>query len=200
MQNLKVKRDINAMIAAYDRVLPLVRGQTKTVRTIFLNSIGQISNIGDPYIIQKAEEALKLYPNDENFFELYRVFTYGQQNIVQAKALYKVATELYEQKKFDEAAINFVKALDLDSLYLTYALNAGLSFYESKNYENAIRYLKVAGTSHKQSHKEKSMRYLALSFLESGQQSKACSEFLNLKSIYPKRMYEQEFQKYCLGK
>ena len=200
MQNLKVKKDINAMIAAYDRVLPLIRGDTKTARTIFLNNIGQVSNIGDPYIIQKAEESFKLYPDDEQFFELYRLFTYGQQNIIQAKAFYESATELYGQMKFDEAAVDFVKALDLDSLNLTYALNAGLSFYEAKDYENAIRYLKVTGTSHKQSHKEKSMRYLALSFLELGQQSKACAQFLKLKNTYPKRMYEQEFQKYCLNK
>ena len=200
MQNLKVKKDINAMIAAYDRVLPLIRGDTKIARTIFLNNIGQVSNIGDPYIIQKAEESFKLYPDDEQFFELYRLFTYGQQNIIQAKAFYESATELYGQMKFDEAAVDFVKALDLDSLNLTYALNAGLSFYEAKDYENAIRYLKVTGTSHKQSHKEKSMRYLALSFLELGQQSKACAQFLKLKNTYPKRMYEQEFQKYCLNK
>ena len=32
--------------------------------------------------------------------------------------------------------VDFVKALDLDSLNLTYALNAGLSFYEAKDYEN----------------------------------------------------------------
>ena len=200
MQNLKVKKDINAMIAAYDRVLPLIRGDTKIARTIFLNNIGQVSNIGDPYIIQKAEESFKLYPDDEQFFELYRLFTYGQQNIIQAKAFYESATELYGQMKFDEAAVDFVKALDLDSLNLTYALNTGLSFYEAKDYENAIRYLKVTGTSHKQSHKEKSMRYLALSFLELGQQSKACAQFLKLKNTYPKRMYEQEFQKYCLNK
>jgi tetratricopeptide (TPR) repeat protein len=200
MQNLAVKRDRDAMIAAYDRVLPIVRGDTKTARTIFLRSIGQISNVGDPYTLQKAEEAFKLYPDDDQFFELYRIFTYGQQNIVQAKALYKEASELYGQKKFEEAAATFVKALDLDSLDLTYALNAGLSFYEAKDFENAIRYLKVTGTSHKNSHKEKAMRYLALSYYASGQQPQACAQFVRLKDQFPKRMYEQEFQKYCLGK
>jgi len=188
------------MIAAYDRVLPIVRGDTKTARTIFLRSIGQISNVGDPYTLQKAEEAFKLYPDDDQFFELYRIFTYGQQNIVQAKALYKEASELYGQKQFNEAAAIFVKALDLDSLDLTYALNAGLSFYEAKDFENAIRYLKVTGTSHKDSHKEKALRYLALSYYASGQQPQACAQFVRLKDQFPKRMYEQEFQKYCLGK
>ncbi|MDB9836288.1 O-antigen ligase family protein [Flavobacteriaceae bacterium] len=200
MQNLAVKRDRDAMIAAYDRVLPIVRGDTKTARTIFLRSIGQISNVGDPYTLQKAEEAFKLYPDDDQFFELYRIFTYGQQNIVQAKALYKEATEFYGQKKFEEAAASFVKALDLDSLDLTYALNAGLSFYEAKDFENAIRYLKVTETSHKDSHREKAIRYLALSYYASGQQPQACAQFIRLKDQFPKRMYEQEFQKYCLGK
>ena len=197
MQNLVLKRDRDAMIAAYDRVLPLVRGDTKTVRSIFLRSIGQISNVGDPYTLQKAEEAFKLYPNDGQFFELYRIFTYGQQNIVQAKAFYKEATELYGQKKFSEAAATFVKATDLDALDLTYALNAGLAFYEAKDFENAIRYLKVTDTSHKDTLKEKALRYLALSYYASGQQLQACAQFVRLKDRYPKRMYQQEFQKYC---
>jgi O-antigen ligase len=200
MQNLVLKRDRDAMIAAYDRVLPLVRGDTKTVRSIFLRSIGQISNVGDPYTLQKAEEAFKLYPSDGQFFELYRIFTYGQQNIVQAKAFYKEATELYGQKKFSEAAAIFVKATDLDALDLTYALNAGLAFYEAKDFENAIRYLKVTDTSHKDTLKEKALRYLALSYYASGQQPQACAQFLRLKDRYPKRMYQQEFQKYCSGK
>ena len=200
MQNLVLKRDRDAMIAAYDRVLPLVRGDTKTVRSIFLRSIGQISNVGDPYTLQKAEEAFKLYPNDGQFFELYRIFTYGQQNIVQAKAFYKEATELYGQKKFSEAAATFVKATDLDALDLTYALNAGLAFYEAKDFENAIRYLKVTDTSHKDTLKEKALRYLALSYYASGQQLQACAQFVRLKDRYPKRMYQQEFQKYCSGK
>ena len=200
MQNLTVRKDKDAMIAAYDRILPLVRGSTITVRAIFLRSIGQISNVGDPYMIQKAEEALKLFPDDNDFFDMYRIFTYGQQNVVQAKAFYNEATELYGQKQFNEAAATFVKALDLDSLDLTYALNAGLSFYEAKDFENAIRYLKVTGSSHKQSLKEKALRYLALSYYASGQQAKACAQFIRLKDQFPKRMYEQEFQKYCLGK
>jgi len=200
MQNLKVKRDINAMVVAYDRILPLIRGETKTARLIFLNNIGQVSNIGDPYIIQKAEESLKLYPDDEQFFELYRLFTYGQENIAQAKAFYNEASELYGQKQFNEAAATFIKALDLDSLNLTYALNAGLSFYEAKDFENAIRYLKVTGASHKDSHKEKALRYLALSYYASGQQPQGCAQFMKLKKEFPKRMYEQEFQKYCLNK
>jgi O-antigen ligase/tetratricopeptide (TPR) repeat protein len=200
MQNLVVKRDRDAMMAAYDRVLPIVRGGTSTVRKIFLRSIGQISNIGDPYTLQKSEEAFKLFPNDNDFFELYRIFSYGQQSIVQAKAFYKEASELYGQKQFNEAAATFVKALDLDSLDLTYALNAGLSFYEAKDFENAIRYLKVTETSHKDSHKEKALRYLALSYYASGQLSQGCAQFMRLKEKYPKRMYDQEFQKYCLGK
>ena len=200
MQNLVLKRDRDAMIAAYDRVLPLVRGDTKTVRLIFLRSIGQISNVGDPYTLQKAEEAFRLYPSDDQFFELYRIFTYGQQNIAQAKVFYKEATELYGQKKFSEAAATFVKATDLDALDLTYALNAGLAFYEAKDFENAIRYLKVTDTSHKDTLKEKALRYLALSYYASGQQPQACAQFVRLKDRYPKRMYQQEFQKYCSGK
>jgi tetratricopeptide (TPR) repeat protein len=113
---------------------------------------------------------------------------------------YKEATELYGQKKFSEAAASFVKATDLDALDLTYALNAGLAFYEAKDFENAIRFLKVTDASHKDTLKEKALRYLALSYHASGQQPQACAQFVRLKDQYPKRMYQQEFQKYCSGK
>ena len=199
LQTLSFKRDRESMIASYERILPLIRGSTKTARTIFLRNLGQISNVGDPYALKKAEEAHKLFPNDDQFFELFRIFTYGQENIAQAKASYKKASELYGQKKFIEAAASFVKALDSDYLDLTYALNAGLAFYEAKDYENAIRYLKVTDASHKKPLREKALRYLALSYYSSGQQSQACAQFYNLKNKYPKRMHEQEFQKYCLA-
>ena len=200
LQNLVVKRDKVAMIAAYDRILPLIRGDTKIARTIFIQSAIQVSNIGDLDIIDILEETYKLYPDDDVFFEFYRILIYGQETISKGKVLYEEASKLYGQKKFDEAAAIFLKALDLDSLDLTYSLNAGLSFYEAKDFEKAIRYLKVSANSHKESLKEKSIRYLALSYYASGQQPKACAQFLRLKEQFPKRMYSQEFQKYCLGK
>ena len=200
LQNLVVKKDKEAMITAFDRILPLARGDKKTAWLIFLRSLAQVSTLGDPYAVQKAEEAFKRYPKDDQFFELYRIFTYGQQNIVQAKKYYQEASDFYSERKFNESANTFLKALDLDSLDLTYALNAGLAFYEAKDFDNAIRYLKVAGTSHKDSHKEKAFRFLGLSYYLSGQQPKACAQFLKLKNNFPKRMHDQEFQKYCLGK
>ena len=200
VNNLAQRNDRDAIINAFDRVLPLVRGSKVTAWSIFLRGMARISQVGDPYLLQKVNEALKLYPNDENIFLYKRIFTYGSQNIEQAKGFYNKGSELYAERKFNQAGDAFLKALELDSLDLTFALNAGLSFYEAKDFEKAIRYLKVCALSFKENQKEKALRYLALSYYASGQQPQACAQFLKLKNTYPKRMYEQEFQKYCLNK
>ena len=43
------------------------------------------------------------------------------------------------------------------------------------------------------------MRYKGLSLLLADRKGEACAIFLKLKNTYPKRMYQQEFQKYCLA-
>jgi len=56
----------------------------------------------------------------------------------------------------------------------------------------------LALTSKKESTKEKALRYKGLSLYSLGRSPEACAVFLVLRNKYPKRMYQQELQKYCL--
>ena len=198
MKTLVAKREI----ATIDKVFETVRalaGDTKIVWTIYIRSLAQTRSLGDPYAMDKAALAYNLFPQDETIFSLYRMLTYGQQRMVEAESLNQQASNLYNNKEFEAAATLFQQAFDKDPLQHTYSLNAGLGYYEAKQYDKAIQLFDLALTSKNEDTKERALRFKGLSLYVAGRGPEACAVFLRLRNKYPKRMYQQEFQKYCLG-
>ena len=198
MKTLVIKKDINEIEKTFNLVQSLA-GNTKTIWTIYIRSLAQTRSLGDPYAMEKAATAYQLYPEDETIFSLYRILTYGQQRMIEAEEINKQATSAYNNKEYLKAAELFSKAFDKDPLQCTFSLNAGLAYYEARQFDNAIRYLDLSNTSKKANILEKAMRYKGLSLLLADRKGEACAIFLKLKNTYPKRMYQQEFQKYCLA-
>ena len=198
MKTLVANRDISTIDAVFERVRAL-DGDTKTIWTIYIRSLAQTRSLGDPYAMSKAATAYQLFPTDETIFSLYRMLTYGQQRMVQAENLNAQATEAYNNKDFATAASFFQKAFDLDPLQHTYSLNAALGFYEAKQFGQAIELLDLALTSKNEDTKERALRYKGLALFAANRAPESCAVFLQLKNNYPKRMYEQEFRKYCFG-
>lgn len=199
MRTLTLKKDYTGIDNAFNYVHSLA-GDTKTIWVIYIRSLAQTRSLGDPFAMEKAAEAYRLYPEDEAIFLLYRILTYGQPRIVEAEKIYLEGTELYNAKKYAQAAERFKSAFDLDPLQYTYSLNAGLAFYEAKNFTEAIPFFDLSLLAKRGDTAERAMRFKALSLYLSGEGSKACAVFLKLKNTYSKRMYQQEFQKYCLKK
>jgi tetratricopeptide (TPR) repeat protein len=199
MRTLVLKKDYLGINAAFNLVHPLA-GETKTVWLIYIRSLAQTRSLGDAFAMEQAAKAYALFPEDENIFLLYRILTYGQGRIAQAEQIYTQANEAYTARNFEQAAQLFKQAFDLDSLNPIYGLNAGLAFYEGKQYDEAIRYFDLSIALKKGTIVERALRYTALYLYRAGLSPEACAVFLKLKNQYPKRMYEQEFQKYCLGK
>ena len=150
--------------------------------------------------MEKAAEAYRLFPEDETIFLLYRVLTYGQVRVTQAEGLYNQGTEAYNNKEYANAAVLFGQAFDLDPLRYTYSLNTALSYYENKQFDEALNYFNLSLAAKRGMIAERALRFKALTFLQMGEGSRACAEFLKLRNTYPKRMYQQEFQKYCIEK
>lgn len=198
MKTLVIKKDINEIEKTFNLVQSLA-GNTKTIWTIYIRSLAQTRSLGDPYAMEKAATAYQLYPEDETIFSLYRILTYGQQRMIEAEEINKQATSAYNNKEYLKAAELFSQAFDKDPLQCTFSLNAGLAYYEARQFDNAIRYLDLSNTSKKANILEKAMRYKGLSLLLADRKGEACAIFLKLKNTYPKRMYQQEFQKYCLA-
>lgn len=198
MKTLVAKRDLTALDQTFEKIISL-GGNQKIVWTIYIRSLAQTRSLGDPFAMDKAASAYQLFPQDETIFSLYRMLTYGQQRMVEAESLGQQASSLYNNKEFEAAASLFQQAFDKDPLQHTYSLNAGLGYYEAKQYDKAIQLFDLTLTSKNEDTKERALRYKGLSFFAAGRGPEACAVFLRLRNKYPKRMYQQEFQKYCLG-
>ena len=198
MKTLVAKRDLTTIDQTFETMLSLA-GNQKIIWTIYIRSLAQTRSLGDPFAMDKAASAYQLFPKDETIFSLYRMLTYGQQRMVEAENLNQQATTLYNNKEFGAAAALFQQAFDKDPLQHTYSLNAGLGYYEAKQYEKAIQLFDLALTSKNEDTKERALRFKGLSLYAAARGPEACAVFLRLRNKYPKRMYQQEFQKYCLG-
>ena len=198
MKTLVAKRDLTAIDQTFEKIISLA-GNQKIIWTIYIRSLAQTRSLGDPFAMDKAASAYQLFPQDETIFSLYRMLTYGQQRMVEAENLNNQATEAYNNKEYGKAATLFQQAFDKDPLQHTYSLNAGLGYYEAKQYVKAIQLFDLALTSKNEATKERALRYKGLSLFAAGRGPEACAVFLRLRNKYPKRMYQQEFQKYCLG-
>ena len=198
MKTLVAKRDFTTIDQTFEKMISLA-GNQKIVWTIYIRSLAQTRSLGDPFAMDKAASAYQLFPQDETIFSLYRMLTYGQQRMVEAENLNNQATEAYNNKEYGKAATLFQQAFDKDPLQHIYSLNAGLGYYEAKQYDNAIQLFDLALTSKNEATKERALRYKGLSLFAAGRGPEACAVFLRLRNKYPKRMYQQEFQKYCLG-
>ena len=196
MNSLVLRKDVTEMNKSFETVRTL-GGDTTTIWSIYLRSLANVTGLGNAMTMSRAAEAFKLYPQDDTIFSLYRILTYGQQRVVQAEQLYKQGIELYNDKDFNAAFDLFKQAFDLDPLQYTYALNSGLALYENGQYQEAVSYLNRIQSSQKENLKEKALRYKALALYKAGSFPEACATFLKLKNNYPKRMYQQEFNKYC---
>lgn len=197
MKTLVAKRDLTSIDQTFEKMISMAENK-KLTWTIYIRSLAQTRSLGDPFAMDKAASAYQLFPKDETIFSLYRLLTYGQQRMVEAENISKQATAEYNNKEYGKAAALFQQAFDKDPLQHTYSLNAGLGYFEAKQYDKAIKFFDLALTSKKESTKEKALRYKGLSLYSLGRSPEACAVFLVLRNKYPKRMYQQELQKYCL--
>ena len=198
MRTLVLKKDYQGIDAAFNRVQPIA-GDTKTVWLIYIRSLAQTRSLGDSFAMDQAAKAYALFPEDETIFLLYRILTYGQPRILEAEKIFKTANEAYTARDFTQAAELFKQAFDLDPLQPSYCLNIGLAFYEGKQFDKAIEYFDLTIALEKAPIVERALRYKGLSLYQAGRVPEACAVFLKLKNQYPKRMYQQEFQKYCFS-
>ena len=138
-----------------------------------------------------------MYPNDDNIFQLYRILTYGQERITKADKLSTEAKTLFGNGEFSKSAELYLAAFDQDPLQYTHSLNAALSLYNIKDLENALKYFNISNSSKNPAVIEKALRFKGLALISKGDQKNGCAAFVRLSTKFPKRMYRQEFNKYC---
>ena len=115
----------------------------------------------------------------------------------EAENIANSAKELFDNSEYKLAGEKYAIALDKDPLQLTYAINAGMSYFRIKDFNSSSKYFRLAKMSKNSKIAEKGSRYFALSLISLGDNTAACAEFVKLFNKFPKRMYRQEFTKYC---
>ena len=197
LKTLIAKKDVQGIEKTFDKALE-VFGNDVVIWQLYLSALAYTRGIGDAYSMQRAAEGYKLYPENENVFKLYKILTYGQTRVDSAVKLGQEGIKLYNDKQFSEAFLKFQEASNQDPIDPVYALNAGFSMYELRQYQNAIKLFNlVIPTRHNNDHVLRAMRYKALSLLNLNKRQEACKVFDKLRIKGRKRMYNQEYQKYC---
>ena len=196
LRTLTSRRDIEKINSTFE-IAKSVFGNDKTIWQLYLQALAQTRSIGDPFAMDKASEAYNLFPKNKDIFTLYRWLTYGQDRVNRAAQASVKANELYNNGNYQEASVQFAEALDLDPLESGYGLNAGLSDFQAKDYKSAINYFNIVIPSKNKENSLRAMRFKALSLYNLNQKVEACKLFDDLRKRDNKRMYQQEFNKFC---
>jgi O-antigen ligase len=196
MRTLINRRDIEGINSTFEKAKSLF-GDDKTIWIIFLQALAQTRSIGDPFAMDQASKAHNLFPENKDVFTLYKVLTYGQDRVNRAVQSSNQANELYNNGSFEEASVKFSEAMDFDPLESAYALNAGLAKFQAKDYKSAINYFNIVIPSKNKENALRGMRFKALSLYSLNQKVEACLLFDKLRKRGNKRMYQQEFTKFC---
>ena len=103
--------------------------------------------------------------------------TYGQARIAEADKLSADAKILFDKGEYMQASILYIQAFDKDPLRYEISLNAAFSYYNSKDYINALKYFGLSIQSKNPETIQKGMRYKALTLLNLGDDGAACAEY-----------------------
>ena len=93
---------------------------------------------GDEILVARADQARKIFPNNQEFESLYRQILLGSNKIKQAASYSNKGLEYYNLKDYKNAANEFEKALEINPLEYAYYENAATSNYMIGNLNQAL--------------------------------------------------------------
>jgi len=128
------KRDAEALEEAFE--LLVAKNKINNWRN-YLIIASQISPRNQA-LIQRAQRAAKLYPEDSKIQQLYRAIAIGQQALNEANSFSNLALTQFNQQDYANAATNFELAIAKNPLEYSYYENAATSNYLSGNLEKAM--------------------------------------------------------------
>ena len=106
----------------------------------FLIVLSQLLPTQDVDLIKNTSKAVKLFPDDKELFSLKKLAVVGQQKINEAGAVSQLGLDFFNRKLYVEAALEFEKALKIDSLEYAHFENAASAFYMAGDYGKALNY------------------------------------------------------------
>ena len=136
-QTMQIKRDATEAAKVFE-VLSLKSGPV--IWKNFLIVLSQLVPSGDPNLIEYSSKAVELFPDDKEIFSIKKLAVIGQEKINQAGAISGIGLDFFNQGRYIEAAMEFEKALKIDTLEYSYFENAASAFYMAGDYDKALFY------------------------------------------------------------
>ncbi len=128
---------------------------------------------GDKKLVNKAEEARKIFNNDNEFELIYRQVLLGQDKIQNASVVSNKGLEYFNKADYNKAALEFEKAILINPLEYSYFENAATSNYMQGNLNKALEQInKVIDEMNPLNGKSEYIK--ALIFIRLGDQIGAC--------------------------
>ena len=136
-QILQIIRDSDEILKVFE-VINANSGAT--IWKNFLIVLSQIYPSGHPDLIKHTSKAVELFPDNKELFSLKKLAVVGQEKINEANTISKAGLDFFNQRLYTEAALEFEKALQVDSLEYAHFENAASAFYMAGDYGKALIY------------------------------------------------------------
>jgi O-antigen ligase/Tfp pilus assembly protein PilF len=136
-QILQIIRDSDEILKVFE-VINAKSGAT--IWKNFLIVLSQLYPSGHPDLIRHTSRAVELFPDNKELFSLKKLAVVGQEKINEASTISKAGLDFFNQRLYTEAALEFEKALKVDSLEYAHFENAASAFYMAGDYSKALIY------------------------------------------------------------
>ena len=153
---------------------PLTKNNNLTNWKNFLIISAQVTPPGDSALVAKAKTAMKLFPEDDSFSQLYRSIALGNSKINEALAFSNLGQQLFNEGEYILAAENFERAVQLNPLDYVHRENAATAYYVSNMDEKALPLLNTI-LSEMNSKSGKSEYLKALILIRKGELDEVCT-------------------------
>ena len=97
----------------------------------------------DKNLVEKAKQAVELFPNNQEFKALYNQIAVGQVGVNTASAYSAKGLEYFNAQDYTSAALEFEKALEADPLDYAHFENAATANYLIGNLEKALAQINI---------------------------------------------------------
>lgn len=136
-QILQIKGNSQETVKVFDM---LSKKSGPVIWKNFLIVLSQLLPTQDVDLIKNTSKAVELFPDDKELFSLKKLAIVGQQKINEAGAISQLGLDFFNRKLYVEAALEFEKALKIDSLEYAHFENAASAFYMAGDYGKALNY------------------------------------------------------------
>tara|TARA_B110000090_G_C13107513_1_gene341012 strand:- start:48 stop:635 length:588 start_codon:yes stop_codon:yes gene_type:complete len=191
---LTMKNDTSQITKTYDRAKNYLPDDELVDKIYFLAMEGLLGKDEKKKIIAKASKSL-FQSKDDRLKEVLYFLQYGEEQVLKADKLHKEGLELYNQKKYIEAAQKFEEASALNPLEIPYYENAANAYLQLSNHEKTLEFANyVIDNSEKQNGKAHYIK--AIVYLEKKNRIRAC-ELLKESLNYGFNGAENLTRAYC---